>query len=169
MILAVDAQYQKDGSGHVAGVLFKDVVDAEPLFSGSIQLYHVAPYEPGQFYKRELPGILQMFHMIHERYSDISLIVIDGYVDLGLDHPGLGRHLFHALGGMVPVLGVAKTQFKDAPALEVVRGFSKKPLFVTSAGLILGADAALVRLMHGTYRIPTMLKLVDHKARQGLK
>ena len=169
MHLAVDAQYQDDGTGQIAGVLFENIGDPSALKTCRCKLQHVAPYEPGQFYKRELPGILRLFRDLYRDHHDIDNIIIDGYVDLGPDRPGLGRHLFIELDGVVSVLGVAKTQFKGAPAAEVLRGRSKKPLYVTSTGLFPGADVELVQLLHGEHRIPTLLKLVDQLARQGVK
>ena len=42
-------------------------------------------------------------------------IIIDGCVDLGVQaKPGLGRYLYGALGGSVPILGVAKRPLKEA-------------------------------------------------------
>ena len=39
-------------------------------------------------------------------------IISDGYVDLGVQAtPGLGRYPYGALGGSVPILGVAKRPF----------------------------------------------------------
>lgn len=96
-----------------------------------------------------------------------DVIIVDGYVDLGVGHPGLGRHLFNAIGGMVPVIGVAKTSFHDAPHVELLRGrVATKPLFITQAGM--GMDAAIkgIQQMAGPFRIPDLLKAVDKLARR---
>jgi deoxyribonuclease V len=163
MYLAVDAQYQDDGTGRVAGVLFTEWTDPRATRCWTLELTGAAPYEPGAFYKRELPGILSLLKML----DPPSCIVVDSYVDLGEGHPGLGRHLFNALGRKIPVIGVAKTHFKDAPAVEVLRGDSAKPLYVTAAGVSTEEAAGWVRQMHGGHRIPTLLKTVDHLARTG--
>jgi deoxyribonuclease V len=75
--------------------------------------------------------------------------------------------LHEALGGAVPVVGVAKTRFASAAAVDVVRGDSQKPLFVTAAGVDVEWAAEQVKRMHGPYRIPTLLKRVDQLCRQG--
>ena len=72
---------------------------------------------------------------------------------------GLGGHLHAAIGK--PVVGVAKNEFRGASAERVVRGGSKKALFVTAAGMSLADAAAAVRSMHGGYRIPTLLARAD--------
>ena len=48
---------------------------------------------PGEFYRRELPGLLAVLEKIEQ---PIDVMVIDGYVDLAPDRPGLGRHLWSA-------------------------------------------------------------------------
>ena len=71
-----------------------------------------ADYQPGEFYKRELPLLLSVLGML-PRKPDV--VVIDGYVWLGVDdRKGLGAHLFDALGQAIPVVGIAKTQFEGA-------------------------------------------------------
>jgi deoxyribonuclease V len=93
---------------------------------------------------------------------------VDGYV--GLDgKPGLGRHLFDHLSQQVPVIGVAKTRCRGAPAIEVCRGSSQSPLYVSAVGTDVDGAAARVRRMHGPYRIPTLLKRVDRIARAGIR
>ena len=131
----------------------------------------VADYEPGAFYKRELPCILTLLHMldiVNNPYN-IECIFVDSFVDLH-DHAGLGRHLYTdlyvALGRETQVIGVAKTAFQGAQAVEVVRGVSsKKPLYVQAAGMLNLEAAEMVKSLDGENRIPTMLKLVDTLAR----
>jgi deoxyinosine 3'endonuclease (endonuclease V) len=89
---------------------------------------------------------------------------VDGYVTLGAEQrPGLGQHLHAALGGQIPVVGVAKTRFAGvAPqVVPVRRGQSQNPLYVTSVGLPVAEAAQLVADMHGKHRFPTLLKLLD--------
>lgn len=164
MILAVDAQYEGD-EGRVAGILFEEWTQPRPDLCRTHLLKNVAPYEPGQFFKRELPGILLLVEHLREQVVP-QCILVDSYVDLGPDHPGLGRHLYEALGG-IPVVGVAKTPFKGAGGTAVYRGQGKKPLIVTAAGVPEEVAARFVLRMHGTYRIPTLLKTVDRLARTG--
>ena len=87
---------------------------------------------------------------------ELELLVAAGIV---------GARLYHALDGKVPVIGVAKTWFKGGKALEVFRGKSKRPLFVTAAGITDEEAAAHVREMHGPDRIPTLLRRVDQLSR----
>ena len=63
--------------------------------------------------------------------SPLECVVIDGYVWLDeAQKAGLGAHLFAALEGKTPVIGVAKTHFLGAPASEVKRGSAERPLYV---------------------------------------
>jgi deoxyribonuclease V len=123
-----------------------------------------AEYVPGQFYKRELPLLRAL---IEDLTSRPSMLVIDGYVWLGpTDAPGLGAHLFEELHAATPIIGVAKTRYRnDTWSEQVYRGESRKPLYVTAAGVETARAAALIASMHGKYRIPTLLKEVDRLAR----
>jgi deoxyinosine 3'endonuclease (endonuclease V) len=93
------------------------------------------------------------------------LLVIDGYADLDpAGRPGLGAHAHAAFG--VPVIGVAKTRFRTAThAVEVLRGRSARPLFVTAAGIPTAQAASLVRKMAGPFRLPDALRRADALAR----
>jgi deoxyribonuclease V len=124
-------------------------------------------YEPGAFYKRELPLLMPI---ISEFEDAIEVIVIDGYVWLDTDsQPGLGGHLFSSLGGRIPVIGIAKTRYRnDTWSTPVLRGESQQPLFVTSAGIETKTAAECVCRMHGDYRIPTILAFADRAARKEL-
>jgi len=119
-------------------------------------------YISGQFYKRELPGILQIISELVLQPGDI--IVIDGYVYLDDQlSNGLGGYLYEELGRSVPVLGVAKNKYRtlDRAYREVHRGKSSKPLFITAAGIDLDDAVAHLQQMAGAYRLPDMLKLAD--------
>ena len=124
----------------------------------------VEPYVPGEFYRRELPCLLKVLDQLSERPE---VVVIDGYVWLDASgRKGLGGHLFEALNKTVPVIGVAKTRFATATrAIEVLRGSSARPLFVTAAGIDQANAAKCIRRMHGESRIPTLLKRVDRLSR----
>lgn len=80
--LAVDAYYA-GGKAKVVGVLFENFSDEKPLKIISKVVDGVAPYESGNFYKRELPCIVSLLQDLDMR--DISLIVIDGFVYLDGD------------------------------------------------------------------------------------
>ena len=96
-----------------------------------------------------------------------ELVVIDGFVDLDAkETPGLGRHLYHALGGRAAVIGVSKSSNPTLPPqFEVFREEEARPLLVTSVGIDIGAAKAGLRAMHGRKRVPTLLKLVARIAR----
>jgi deoxyribonuclease V len=163
MIAATDVQYHDDHA-IAACVLFKDWEDATPSRAWTVRVEGVAEYVPGQFYKRELPCLLQLLNPV---LPELTLVIVDGYVWLGDEsHPGLGGHLWAALNQTIPVVGVAKTRFVGAaPVAEVVRGESSNPLFVSAAGMALGEAAEVVRAMHGAFRLPTLLKRVDSLCR----
>jgi deoxyribonuclease V len=126
-----------------------------------------AAYQPGAFYERELPHLLAAL----ARMPPLEVIVVDAYVWLGPDHPGLGKRLHDALGGGV-IVGVAKTRFAGADAgtgpfgvVEIRRGDSQTPLHVTAVGIDPAEAARQVAGMHGEFRIPTLLRRVDALAR----
>jgi deoxyribonuclease V len=81
------------------------------------------------------------------------------------DRPGLGKHLFEFFAGRTRVIGVAKSQYRDSFGVEVFRGESKRPLYVTSAGVDPYTAAGRIKVMHGSHRVPALLKRVDLLAR----
>jgi deoxyribonuclease V len=99
----------------------------------------------------------------------IEIIVVDGDVWLdGNDLPGLGGHLFSSLGRPIPVIGIAKTRYRNdmvdpgAPWREPTAALCHVCRFKARKA------AECVCRMHGDYRIPTILNLVDRAAREGL-
>jgi deoxyribonuclease V len=118
-----------------------------------------AAYQPGAFYERELPYLLAVL----ERMPPLELVIVDAYVWLGPEQPGLGARLHDARG--LPVIGVAKTRFAGADAIEVRRGDSERPLMVTAIGIEPTIAAGHVAAMHGEFRIPTLLRRADALAR----
>jgi deoxyribonuclease V len=161
MITAVDVHYLADGSATAAAVVFNDFSDSEAYQTYTCRVPATEPYVPGQFYKRELPCILAVLEMIEE---DINTVIIDGYVDLG-DNPGLGRHLWKALKCEKIIIGVAKKYFLGSDAIKVFRGKSRRPLFITSAGIEPEVAACLIERMHGENRLPALLKMADSLCR----
>jgi deoxyribonuclease V len=147
-----------------ACLLFRDWPDNAPCLEVTEQIQQPAAYEPGRFYRRELPGLLSVIRRLRERPA---VVVIDGYVWLGDEfHPGLGSYLFEALGRTAAVIGVAKTFFQEGPAVRSIkRGASSRPLYVSAAGIDLNEAAKHVVELHGKFRIPTLLKKVDRLSR----
>jgi deoxyribonuclease V len=129
-------------------------------------LAEVAPYQPGRLFLRELPALRAV---LADLDHPLSLVVIDGYVDLDPGgRPGLGAHLHAEV--CVPVIGVAKTAFRSAThAVTVTRGGARRPLYVTAAGMPTERAAALVAGMAGPYRLPEALHRVDALSRSGLR
>jgi deoxyribonuclease V len=96
-----------------------------------------------------------------------ELVLVDGFVHLDADEtPGLGQHLYQALGGTVPIVGVSKKRLPGLSAqFEVMREEEAPPLFVTCAGIDIGAAKARLRAMHGRKRVPTLMKLAARLAK----
>jgi deoxyribonuclease V len=159
----VDVHYT--GSSAVAAcAIAMRWTDEMPFEEQTTTLASVRPYTPGAFFERELPCIVQALSLVRTQYR---AVVIDGYVDLDeRGAPGLGGHLHERFQGAVAVIGVAKTAYRgSAFAARVFRGSSRRPLFVTARGVPLDEAARLVQQMHGTNRIPTLIKRVDSLAR----
>jgi deoxyribonuclease V len=163
MIACTDVHYEQRFA-IAACVLFRDWRVEHPLLERTERLEEPAPYEPGQFYRRELPGLLSVIRKLSE---PPKVVIVDGYVWLGSEsYPGLGAHLREALGGTAAVIGVAKTLFKEGPAVRAVtHGKSVRPLYVTAAGMDVNEAAERIVQLHGDFRIPTLLKKVDRLSR----
>jgi deoxyribonuclease V len=158
VLACVDVDYRASGAV-AAALLFDAWTDAVPRRELVARIAHVPDYEPGQFYKRELPCLLEVLRGVTP-----ACVIIDGFVHLGPERrPGLGAHLARALD--VIVVGVAKNPFHQTPATPVLRGASTKPLLVTAAGMPEAEAAARVHEMHGAFRIPTLLRRVDQLCR----
>jgi deoxyribonuclease V len=164
MLACVDVAYGED-EAVAACVLFHDWADPVAAEEHVQRVRPVEPYQPGQFYRRELPCLLAVLAPLRHR---LRAVVIDGYVWLGEESsPGLGAHLHEALGVSIPVIGVAKTRYAGADtARTVYRGTSRRPLYVTAAGLDPAAAARHIARMQGPFRIPTLLKRADHLSRR---
>jgi deoxyribonuclease V len=166
-IAVLDVSYASDIAG-VACLLADTWTAATPAIEIS-RCLRCAPadYIPGEFYKRELPLLRAV---IDDLLPRPALLVIDGYVWLGAtQRQVLVAHLFEALQSATPIVGVAKSRYRDDTWSErVYRGQSRRPLYVTAAGLETAKAAALVSQMHGKHRIPTLLQLADRLARSTL-
>ncbi|MEE4353799.1 MAG: endonuclease V [Desulfatiglans sp.] len=161
--LAVDVQYNDEvGYATAAGVSFGTVESDKVREEHVVVTENPARYVSGEFYRRELPCILRLLELFQVQ---ANTIIVDGYVDLG-PKPGMGRYLYNALEQDIPIIGVAKNPHIAAKtAIPVLRGMSKKPLYVTAAGMDLDSACAFIIKMDGKHRIPTMLKRVDQLAR----
>jgi deoxyribonuclease V len=172
VLACIDVSY-RDDVAHAGCLLFRTWADATPAQEVLAITSPIAPYSPGEFFRRELPPILDLLARID---VPLETIIVDGYVWLAGQGPGLGAHLYAALRESIPIVGVAKTAWTRAadaraPAthamVPVVRGTSTRPLFVTSVGIDVTESAALVARMHGPHRLPTLLKAVDRLVREA--
>lgn len=168
LFAAADVHYPRSGGARAAVVLAADARFRLPAGERAVQVAEVAPYQPGQFWRRELPPLRAVLAGV----GRLALLVVDGYADLDpAGRPGLGAQAHAEFG--VPVIGVAKTAFHGAThAVPVLRGASARPLFVTAAGMPAAEAAVLVRRMAGRFRLPDALRRADalargHKVRPG--
>ncbi len=107
---AVDVHYLSTGGARAAAVLAADATFAHLLAERTATIPRVAPYRPGEFYRRELPPLRAVLADL----SGLGLLVVDGYADLDPGgRPGLGAHVHAEFG--IPVIGVAKSRFPRRP------------------------------------------------------
>lgn len=157
----MDVDYRTAGAV-AAGLWFRGWSANQAEFQSTVSFSDVAAYNPGAFYKRELPCLLAV--LANGPRSDV--VIVDGYVWLDDGVAGLGARLHATVGGVV--VGVAKTRYAGATDVVLVcRGESRSPLFVTAVGMSADDAAAAVAQMHGPYRVPTLLKEVDALARRA--
>lgn len=167
--LILDVYYQEsevpsDTKAIVTGVRFSDIEKSHVLSEHMIDVNDVAPYESGQFYKREMPCLLALINQINEPFD---AIIIDGYVFLdGVDKAGLGKYLYDNLDNKKPIIGIAKNHFYDiTEEYAVWRGISKHPLYVTSIDIDITKAKEMVSKMEGEHRMPKMVTYVDKLGR----
>lgn len=148
----------------VAGIRFEGIKQSRILNEYTVEVNDVAPYEPGQFYKREMPCLLALINQIDEPFD---VIIIDGYVLLdSVGKAGLGKYLYDHLANTKPIIGIAKNHFYDITEdYAVWRGISKRPLYVTSIGINITTAKKMVSEMEGEHRIPKMVADVDKLGR----
>lgn len=167
LIAFLDVHYINEGA-RAACVLVESWTDSSPKATFVADIPNVLPYEPGFFYRRELPCLRAVLDLLPD---PPGILAIDGYVWLGGDRrPGLGAHLHETSNG-APVVGIAKTKFKGLEVSELVepvlRGKSASPLYVTAAGLDVKEAALAVSRMRGRHRIPELLRITDRLARDA--
>lgn len=169
MLACVDVAYEETRA-RAACVLFTAWPDPLPAEVVIAECPPAAPYTPGELYRRELPPILEVLGRVT---APLEVVVVDGFVWLGPAGPGLGARLHEALGGRVAVVGVAKTAWASSAyeddaqrrAVEIRRGSSARPLFVTAAGVPVEEAARWILSMAGASRMPALLKRVDAASR----
>jgi len=163
MKAALDVHYEIHRS-IAACVVFDDWPDCGPAELIRVVVPGALEYRPGRFYERELPCLMSVLQLAGRQFGTI---IIDGYVHLRDDAgKGLGVKLFESLPYSATVIGVAKNPLKVAgDFIEIHRGSSRKPLYISAIGCPVDQAARWVMGMHGPYRIPTLLRLADRHAR----
>lgn len=166
MIAFLDVGYGQSGA-RAACVFANTWQDDAPVDSFVFDIAEVEDYAPGSFFRRELPCLLALLNRLPVQPN---ILVVDGYVWLAsVARPGLGAHLYDAIGRRSPVIGIAKTAFVGADAstevAKVLRGTSARPLFVTAVGVDLSLADAWVKSMSGSHRIPNLVAAVDRISR----
>lgn len=166
MIVAIDVHY-KENTAKAVAALIQNWGDAAAADHVIRYIDAVEEYEPGAFYKRELPCITEVLKQIDLLL--VTYIVVDGFVILDdAGKPGLGAYVYDSLHKKIPVIGVAKTNFHEnlKNVIPVLRGESNKPLYVSAVGVDLQLAAELVKSMHGEFRLPTVLKEMDRLTKE---
>jgi deoxyribonuclease V len=157
----VDVQYAPDATARSALAVYRDAAFAQLIADRVAQVTGIADYEPGAFFRRELPALRAVLPADH----GLDLLLVDSYVDLDpTGRPGLGLHVSREFA--VPVVGIAKSGFRPAThAIPVRRGAAQTPLFVTATGIDLQEAAEMVARMAGPFRLPDAVRHVDGLAR----
>jgi deoxyribonuclease V len=151
-----------------ACLTFRSWADSRPseVFTATLEI--PAEYQAGHFYKRELPCLLAVLRATSRQFDSI---VIDGFVYLVPPlTKGLGARLADSLGYQAKVIGVAKSRLRLADRYaEILRGASRRPLYVSSANCRLDEAVDHIRTMHGRHRIPTLIRMTDQTARDAAR
>ena len=165
MIACFDVHYE-NGGANAAAIVFDHWASDQPGERLVVRSENVAEYQAGSFYQRELAPLCSVINQIA---SPIHTFVIDAYCHLSeTGAPGLGAYLHETLPKDSIVIGVAKNRFRETNhAIEISRGGSDRPLFVSSIGVDYRAAADQIQSMAGPHRIPTLLKAVDRLCRDG--
>ncbi|HEY3451300.1 MAG TPA: hypothetical protein VGK67_33385 [Myxococcales bacterium] len=145
------------GGATAACVVLRSFDASESLEERTVTVRTVATRGSGRSFERELSLLRAVLGAVE---SEIQVAVIGGYVWLdGTTRPGLGAHLYQALGESISVLGIADARCDAGKpeALEVRRGRGSRPVFVTSVGFPPPVVGKLVGAMHGRGRIPWAL------------
>jgi deoxyribonuclease V len=191
--IAIDTYYYKDRAKTV-GVIFNEWTDDSPekIITSWLSSDKYGPYIPGEFYKRELPCIMNLLDKVPD-ILDYDAIILDGLARLPIINEsdpveGLGVHLEKALDEKYPnfrnnnphdkdkiygpaIIGVAKSPFsgcdKDSGIVKLYRGQAKTPLYINTTWFKESASKAgeNIKSMAGDYRIPKLLKILDKETK----
>lgn len=166
MILALDTYYYSNSSLTV-GIWFDDWRSNNLNRIEYSWCNHFESYVPGQFYKRELPGILDFIDLYG--LNDVDIVILDGFINTP-NGPGLGLLFYESLGSPnnLNIVGIAKSYYEGIESISerVFRGNSKKPLYIQTYGLDIQEVGKKVRKMRGKNRIPKLLKILDDETKK---
>lgn len=95
--------------------------------------------------------------------GEYDLIALDGFASFDSPHVSLGEHLYKLLESRTPVIGIAKSfnRLAIGKAQKLFRGESNSPVYITAMGLDVEMASEYVRLLHGPFRIPSVIKDTD--------
>lgn len=169
--LAIDIYYEED-SAHVVGIMFESL-EHDSVPSEIYECFSAVEsgYISGQFYKRELPPIIDLLENyigLSRISAEVEMIILDGFYMLSNNNEGLGKHLESYLdskGIKVEIMGIAKSGVSSFSqfAQSCIRGKhgTTSPLWVN--GSVRGKNySKLVKKMSGEYRLPDILKYLDN-------
>ena len=166
MKLILDVGY-KNNVAKVVGGFFNNWEDDELIRISHKIVEDINEYIPGEFYKRELPCILEFLKDYD--LEQIQCIIIDGFIFLDDNQKkGLGAYLYKGLNNKIPIIGAAKSKFYNNTknTIEIFRGESKNALYVSAIGIELDIAAKHIASMHGNFRLPNLIKQVDTETKQ---
>jgi deoxyribonuclease V len=166
MIVAIDVHYREKFAKSIS-IEFDNWQAETPSKINEVFIKEVYEYIPGEFYKRELPCIVEVLKKSSK--EEIELIIVDGYVTLDDSGKfGLGAYLYKELRKKIPIIGVAKRRFANniKNVIEIQRGKSKNPIFVTSVGIDLIEASQKIKNMKGDFRMPDLLRILDQKTKE---
>lgn len=172
--LCLDTFYNETtGKAFTVGMVF-DLSSPDPLEVITSESNTESAYIPGEFYKRELPPILNLLESYgwEKLVETVDLIIVDGFYDLWDNKPGLGHRLHDWLiqekGIDLEIMGVAKSKPKDGEtfATKVIRGqhHTTNPLWTNGSNPSRDYGKLLYDLP-GEYRLPDILTKLDRKTK----
>jgi len=167
--LAIDTYYTEENA-YTVGVFFSQWDDTEPLKITKRTTKPEFPYIPGEFYKRELPCIMDLLGGVD--FDSLSTIIVDGFIRIekdGILVPGLGEHLYDEVKDWnISIIGVAKSKFDGCErwSVPIIRKAGSKPIYVQGIGRYTDDMAAsLIKGMAGSNKLPTLLRLLDQETK----
>src|SRR5689334_10568559 len=106
MIACLDVHYRA-AQARAAAVLLNSWTQHAPISSHLADIADVQPYQPGSFYRRELPCLLAVLRLLP---TMPRVLIIDGHVWVSAERgAGLGAHLHEAIQRSAIIVGVAKS------------------------------------------------------------